>query len=131
MSTIFTKINIGEIPCYKIYEDEHTFAFLAKDQVVLGHTLIVPKVEVDYFVDVPEPYFSAVFSVSKEVAKAIQKATECKRVGTIIAGFDVPHFHYHLIPTYSTADLDFGKAKEYDQETMEGIQKRIVKFFDN
>jgi histidine triad (HIT) family protein len=124
--TLFTKIINGEIPCYKIYEDEQVFAFLAKDQINLGHVLVVPKVEIDYFIDVPEPYYSAVFKTAKLISKAIQTATACKRVGTIIAGWDVPHFHYHLVPMFEYHDLDPARAKEYSKEEMEEVQGRII-----
>lgn len=127
MTSIFTKIIRGEIPCYKIYEDEHTFAFLARDQIALGHTLIVPKVEVDYFVDVPEPYYSAVFKNAQPISRAIQAATGCKRVGTMVAGFEVPHFHYHLVPIDSIFDLNFSHARVRGQEEMKEIQEKIVK----
>ena len=126
MPSIFTKIIHGEIPCYKIYEDEHTFAFLARDQIALGHTLIVAKIEVDYFVDVPEPYYSAVFKNAQTIARAIQAATGCARVGTMIAGFEVPHFHYHLVPIDSIFDLSFSHARVREQEEMKGIQEKIV-----
>ena len=126
MPSIFTKIIHGEIPCYKIYEDEHTFAFLARDQIALGHTLIVAKIEVDYFVDVPEPYYSAVFKNAQTIARAIQAATGCARVGTMIAGFEVPHFHYHLVPIESIFDLSFSHARERGPEEMKAIQEKIV-----
>jgi histidine triad (HIT) family protein len=128
MSTIFKKIIDGDIPSYKIYENEHTFAFLDISPVQLGHTLVVPKVEIDYFLDVPEPYYSAVFTTAKLVAKAIHRATTCQRVGTIILGFDVPHFHYHLIPMFTPDDLDLRKAKSRSEQEMKKIQQDIIKF---
>jgi histidine triad (HIT) family protein len=124
--TLFSKIIAGEIPNFKIYENELVYAFLARDQVALGHTLIVPKIEVDYFVNVPEPYYSEIFLVAKKLASAVQNATDCKRVSTIIAGFDIPHFHYHLIPTNSSEDLNFAKAQVYSDDKMRGIQTKIV-----
>lgn len=84
MASIFTKIINGEIPSFKIYEDEYVFAFLDIYPVQPGHTLIVPKVEVDYFVDVPEPYYSAVFQAAKKIAPALQQATDCQRVCTTV-----------------------------------------------
>ena len=123
--SLFTRIIAGEIPSYKIYEDELTYAFLAKEQVKEGHTLIVPKVDVDYFLDVPEPYYAAVFQAAKKVGRAVHKATDCKRVGTAILGWDVPHFHYHLIPMWGAKDLDFEQAKELTQERYQEIQKKI------
>ena len=80
MNSIFTKIINSQIPSFKIYEDEWTFAFLAKDAIQIGHTLIVPKIEVDYFINVPEPYYSKVFQNARFISKAIQLSTNCKRV---------------------------------------------------
>lgn len=125
MASIFTKIIKGEIPCYKIYENEFVMAFLDIRPVQLGHTLIVPKKEIDHYIDVPEPYYSEVFKAAKIVGQAIQKATGCTRVGTVTLGFDVPHFHYHLIPMWQMSDIDFKKAKTYPAETMLEIQQKI------
>ncbi len=124
--SVFSQIIAGKIPSYKIFENEFVFAFLTKDAIQLGHTLIVPKTEVDYFVDVPEPYYSAIFQTAKPLAKAIHKATDCKRVGTIIAGWDVPHFHYHLVPMFDYYDLDPRKAKQYSYDEKKEMQKKII-----
>lgn len=123
---LFASIISGESPSYKIYEDEYTFAFLAKEAIHLGHTLIVPKIEVDYFLDVPEPYYSAVFKSAKLIGGAIHRATGCKRVGTVIAGWDVPHFHYHLIPMFDYYDLDPRKAKKFASADNIEVQSKIV-----
>ena len=131
MASIFTKIINGEIPSYKVYEDEHTIAFLDINPINLGHTLVVPKIEIDYFIDVPEPYYSAVFNNAKFIAKAIHEATGCNRVGTIIAGFDVPHLHYHLIPMNEMGDLDFRKGKQRNQDEMKDIQSKIIELIKN
>lgn len=116
MSSVFTKIIAGQIASYKVFEDEWTYAFLTKDAIQLGHTLIIPKTEVDYFIDVPEPYYSKVFENARIVSRAIHNVTNCKRVGTIIAGWDIPHFHYHLVPMFDYFDLDPKRAKERTQE---------------
>lgn len=126
MASIFTKIIAGEIPSYKVFEDELTFAFLDIMPIQPGHTLVVPKTEVDYFLDVPEPYYSAVFKTAQHVGKAIHKATQCKRVGTIILGWDVPHFHYHLVPMFGHGELDFRKAKKRTNEEMRAIHEKIL-----
>jgi len=126
MSTIFTKIINGEIPSYKIFEDELTYAFLDINPINIGHTLIIPKIETDYFLDVEEPYYSQVFKNAKLIGKAIHESTNCKRVGTIIAGWDVPHFHYHLIPMFGVEDLDFKKGKRRTEEEMKSIQEKII-----
>jgi histidine triad (HIT) family protein len=127
MATIFSKIIAGDIPSYKIYEDEHTFAFLDINPIELGHTLVVPKVEVDYFLDVPEPYYSAVFKTAKVVGRAIHEATGCKRVGTIVLGWDVPHFHYHLVPMFGHGALDFRRSKKRSDAEMRETHAAILK----
>jgi histidine triad (HIT) family protein len=126
MPTIFTRLITGEFPSYKVFEDDLTYAFLALGSHTLGHTLIVPKVEIDYFVDLPEPYYTRIFQNAKVLAKAIQEATGCVRVGTMIAGFDVPHFHYHLIPCWQPHDLDASSAREYPAAEMEQMRQKIV-----
>lgn len=127
MSSIFSKIISGHIPSFKIYEDEWTFSFLTKDAIHLGHTLIVPKIEVDYFIDVPEPFYSKVFENARNISRAIQNVTNCKRVGTIIAGWDVPHFHYHLVPMFDYFDLDPKRAKERSQDENKKMQLLLQK----
>ena len=126
MPTIFTKIIRGELPSYKVFEDEHVIAFLDIFPVKLGHTLVVPKVEVDYFVDVPEPYYSAVFRSAQKIAPAIQKATGCRRVGTAVIGLEVPHFHYHLIPLAKIDDLNFAHKEAPSPEALAAMQKKII-----
>ena len=96
--TIFTKIIKGEIPCYKLYEDELVIAFLDINPVRLGHTLIIPKIQVDYFVDVPSNYYQAVFALAQRLAPVIQKALSVNRIGLSVVGTEVPHFHLHLVP---------------------------------
>jgi histidine triad (HIT) family protein len=126
MAGLFSKIIKGEIPSFKIYEDEHVFAFLDIRPIHLGHTLVVPKVEVDHFFDVPEPYYSAVFQAAKRIGLAIQEVTGCPRVGTTILGFEVPHAHYHVVPLWGPADLSFSLAKARSPEEMKDIQAKIV-----
>ena len=130
MSSLFSKIIKGEIPSFKIYEDEYTFAFLDINPINLGHTLIVPKIEHDHFLDVPEPYYSAVFKAAVPIGKAIMKATSCKRIGSVILGFDVPHFHYHVLPLWDSSDVSFKKAKPRETHEMENTQKSIVENLD-
>jgi len=115
----------GEIPSYKIYEDEYCFAFLDIQPIQEGHILVVPKIEVDSFTEVPEPYYSAVFKAAQKISIALQKATNCNRVGTMILGWDVPHFHYHLIPMWSVGDIK-GKIKNLPPEKMKLIQEKII-----
>ena len=126
MSSIFTQIIKGELPAMKIYEDEHTYAFIDIFPIRLGHSLIVPKVETDYFLDVEEPYYSAVFKTAKKIAPAIQAATNCKRIGTAIMGFEVPHFHYHLIPMDSLEDCDLRVKLKVTKEELKAVYEKIL-----
>ena len=98
MATIFTKIIKGEIPCYKIAEDERYFAFLDINPLMAGHTLVVPKVETDYIFDLNDDELSGVVLFSKKVAMAIEKAIPCVRIGVAVIGLEVPHAHIHLVP---------------------------------
>lgn len=125
MSTIFTKIITGEIPSYKIWEDELTFAFLDIFPFKKGHALVVPKIEVDYFVDLPDNYYKAIFDTARLLAPAIQKAVGCSRVGLMIQGDEVPHTHIHLIPMYPGQSFTGKKAKLTPYE-MEEIQESIL-----
>lgn len=126
MPTLFTKIIRGEIPSYKIYEDEHTFAFLDINPIQPGHTLIVPKVETDHFFDVAEPHYAKVMQAAQHLAKAIKRATGCERVGVAVQGFEVPHFHVHLLPMWSPRDMDFSRGKKREAAEMKAAQERIV-----
>lgn len=126
MASVFTKILNKELPGFFIREDEWTFSILTLDGIHLGHTLVIPKIDVDYFADVPEPHFSKVYQHAQKIAKAIQKATGCKRVGQAVIGLEVPHFHLHLIPMWSAADLDFSKAKRFPADEMKQMQQKIL-----
>lgn len=126
MASIFTKIILGELPSFKILENEHILAILTLDPIQPGHTIIFPKVEVDHFFDVPEPHYSAVSEAAQIIAKAIRTATGCKRVGVAVQGFEVQHYHLHLIPMWGTEDFDFRKAKRLPPEEMKAMQEKIV-----
>lgn len=126
MASIFTKIVQGELPSYKIHEDDLTFSFLALDQVNLGHTLVIPKQEVNHWFDTPPDTMNRVGLNSQIIAKAIKSVTECPRVGVMVAGFEVPHYHVHLIPAWSIPDLDFKKARRFTDEEMKSIQEKII-----
>ena len=126
MSSIFTKIINGQIPSYKIFENELVFVFLDINPIRLGHTLIVPKVEIDYFVDVPENYYQAVFETAKTLAPAIQKSVECQRVGIMVLGIDVPHFHLHLVPIVDGKEFSGGqKIEKPSSEELQIILDKI------
>jgi len=111
MDTIFTKIIKGEIPCYKIAEDEHYFAFLDINPLAEGHTLVVPKNPVDYIFDLKDKELSGLFVFAKKIAHAIKEQFPCEKVGMTVIGLEVPHAHIHLVPINSIYDIDFKKEK--------------------
>jgi histidine triad (HIT) family protein len=128
MASIFTQIIQGKIPSYKIHEDELTISILTIEPVNPGHTLVIPKEEVNHWFDVPESAYLQVHKNAQKIAKAMMKATGCPRIGTIVAGFEVPHFHLHLIPAWSIPDLDFKRARRLPENEMKEIQKKIVQY---
>ena len=111
MATIFTKIINGEIPCYKIAEDENYFAFLDINPLTKGHTLVVPKIEDDYIFNLDEKTYAGLMLFAKRVAHAIEVAVPCKRVGVAVLGMEVPHVHVHLVPLNSEKDLIISNPK--------------------
>ncbi|MBO8446196.1 MAG: HIT family protein [Bacteroidetes bacterium] len=111
MATIFSRIVAGEIPCYKVAEDDKFFAFLDINPMVKGHTLVIPKQEVDYIFDLSDNDLAAMQVFAKKVALAIGKAFPCKKVGQAVLGLEVPHAHIHLIPMQSEADMLFSNPK--------------------
>lgn len=111
MASIFTKIINGEIPCYKVAENESCIAFLDINPLAKGHTLVVPKKEVDYIFDVDDDNYKELFLFAKKVALGIDRAIECKRVGVAVLGLEVPHAHIHLVPVDGIFDIDFSKPK--------------------
>jgi histidine triad (HIT) family protein len=127
--TIFSKIIAREIPSYKIAENENFFAFLDIFPLQKGHTLIVPKIEVDKIFDLPDTYLSEILIFAKPIAKAIEQAFPCNRVNIITVGLEVPHTHIHLIPMTQTNDMDFGmeKLKQTKEELLDA-QKTILNF---
>ncbi len=111
MSTLFTKIVNGEIPCHKIAEDDKYFAFLDISPLAMGHTLVIPKAEVNYIFDLEDEVLAGLNLFAKRVAKAIEKSIECKRIGVAVIGLEVPHTHIHLVPLNAIGDLDFSNPK--------------------
>lgn len=111
MATIFSKIAAGEIPSYKIAEDERFFSFLDINPVAPGHVLVIPKREVDYIFDLDDEELAAMQLFAKRIAKAIGKAMPCRKVGQCVIGLEVPHAHIHLVPMRTEADMDFRKPK--------------------
>lgn len=125
MASIFSKIIAGEIPSHKIAEDERYYAFLDIFPVAKGHTLVVPKKEVDYIYDLDDETLAGLHIFAKKVAKAIEKAVPCERIGVAVVGLEVPHAHVHLIPINSMADMDFANKKQMTQEQLAEIAQKI------
>ncbi len=107
MATIFSKIISGEIPCYKVAEDDKCLAFLDIRPVVYGHTLVIPKQEIDYYFDLDDSYLAHLNVFAKKVARVLDREVECIRIGVMVGGLEVPHAHIHLVPLQSIADLSF------------------------
>ena len=125
--TIFSKIIAGEIPSYKIAENEKFFAFLDIFPLREGHVLVVPKLEVDNLFDLPTDYLKNILEFAQPIAKAIEKSFDCDRCGLIVIGLDVPHAHIHLIPINSSNDLNFTQSKaKASGEALEKVQQKIV-----
>ena len=129
MLTIFSKIINGEIPCHKILENEKYLAFLDVRPVNPGHTLVIPKKEVDYLFDADDSLLSELIVFAKKVAKAIKKEVPCKKVGVMVAGLEVLHAHIHLIPINSVGDLNFARAKPAASEELARMAEAIRKRF--
>ena len=127
MATIFSRIVKGEIPCYKIAEDERFFAFMDINPVAKGHTLVIPKREVDYIFSLENNEIADMMVFAKKVAQAIEKAVPCKRIGVAVIGLEVPHAHIHLIPISQEGDMDFKKEHVHmSEEEFKEVQQRIV-----
>ncbi|MCU0327901.1 MAG: HIT family protein [Chitinophagales bacterium] len=127
MASIFSKIIRGELPAYKIYEDNDFIAFLDIQPLVLGHTLLVPKLEIDKIWDLPSDILSRYMPIAQQISAAIDKACPCSRVGVVVMGLEVPHAHMHLIPMNHPNDLDFRRPKlSLNQEEMTEIQQKLI-----
>ena len=126
MSSVFSKIVSGDIPCYKIAEDENFLAFLDINPIAKGHTLVIPKKEVDYIFDIEDDLYQKFFLFSKKVAASIKKCIQCERVGMAVIGLEVPHAHIHLVPIKTIYDIDFKKPKlKLSSEEFKMIAERI------
>jgi histidine triad (HIT) family protein len=126
MATIFTRIIKGEIPCYKIAEDDKYFAFLDINPLQAGHTLVVPKKETDYLFDLEDDQLSGIIIFSKKVASAIKNVISCNRIGVAVLGLEVPHAHIHLVPMNSMEDVNFRNPKlKLSPEEFEAIAEKI------
>jgi len=130
MPTIFSRIINGEIPCYKIAEDEYYFAFLDINPVKKGHTLVIPKVETDYIFRLDDQTLAGLFVFAKKAGLAIEKAIPCERIGIAVMGMEVPHAHIHLIPMENEGDLNFKNPKlKFTPEEMNAIAGNIRENF--
>jgi histidine triad (HIT) family protein len=131
MSTIFTKIIQGQIPCFKIAEDEHNFAFLDINPVARGHTLVVPKIEVDYLFDLDNDTICRLMHFAKRVARGIDVSLHTVRTGIIVEGLEVPHAHIHLIPMYpDRKGFSLGRKVDLSREEMQEIARSITQGMD-
>ena len=130
MASIFSKIVNGEIPSYKIAEDNNYYAFLDINPLAKGHTLVIPKKEVDYIFDIDDILLGGIMIFAKKVARAIEKVTPCKRIGIAVLGLEVPHAHIHLVPINGANDIDFSKPKlKLSAEEFNEITAKIKEAF--
>lgn len=130
MASIFSRIIAGEIPSYKVAEDDKHYAFLDINPLNEGHTLVVPKHEVDYIFNLTDNEYSELQLFAKRVAAAIEKSIPCKRIATAVIGLEVPHTHIHLVPINTEADMDFHNKKDVSSERMQEIATSIAKNFE-
>ncbi|HET7818020.1 MAG TPA: HIT family protein [Bacteroidia bacterium] len=129
MPTIFSKIISGEIPCYKIAESEKYLAFLDINPLAKGHTLVIPKQETDYIFNINDEELVGLHLFAKKIAKAIEKAVPCKRIGMAVIGLEVPHAHIHLIPINHVGDINFSNPKlSFSKSEMEQVAEKIRGF---
>ena len=127
MASIFSRIVAGEIPCYKVAEDDKYFAILDISPVAKGHTLVIPKQEVDYIFDLDDDTYQGLMAFARRVARGLEQAVECKRVGVAVMGLEVPHTHIHLIPITTEGDMNFFREKlSLPAEEMAAIAARIA-----
>ena len=126
MSSIFTKIVSGEIPCYKIAEDENYLAFLDVNPNAKGHTLCIPKQEINKIFDMEEEHYLGLMKFSRKVAKAIEKSIECQRIGVAVVGLEVPHVHVHLIPLQDMDDMRFQRKTSLSPEEFQELATKIA-----
>ena len=125
MASIFTKIVNGEIPCYKVAEEENYLAFLDVNPNAKGHTLCIPKQEIDKIFEMEEELYIGLMRFSRKVAKAVEKTVPCKRIGVAVIGLEVPHAHVHLIPLHDMEDMRFQRKESLSKEEFEDLAKRI------
>lgn len=125
MSTIFTRIINGEIPCHKILENDQFLAFLDVRPVAAGHTLVIPKQEIDHFFDMGDGLLQEVLLFARPIVRALESVVPCEKVGLMVAGLEVPHAHLHLVPILQVCDLSFSHAKDADQADLAALAERV------
>ncbi len=131
MASIFSKIIAGEIPSYKVAEDDKHYAFLDINPVAEGHTLVIPKHEIDYIFDLPQQEYTELMAFARKVAKAMKAVMPCKRIGVAVMGLEVPHAHIHLLPINSESDMNFfTQKKQIPADQMKNIAERILNKFN-
>jgi len=131
MASIFSRILNGEIPCYKVAETENCFAFLDINPLAKGHTLVIPKKEVDYIFDVQDDLYIDLMAFAKKVAQAVESVVPCERIGVTVIGLEVPHAHVHLIPINRLSDMDFSRPKlKLEAELMADLANRISEAYN-
>ncbi|MDR9397829.1 HIT family protein [Salibacter sp.] len=127
MASIFSKLINGELPSYKVYEDDKAFAFLDINPIAEGHLLVVPKKEVDYIFDLDPETLSHLHLTAQKIAKAMDQVFDCERVGVAVVGLEVPHAHIHLIPINGVHDIDFSRPKiDFSEQEFKAIQQKIT-----
>ncbi len=132
MASIFSRIVSGEIPCYKVAEDDSFLAFLDINPLAEGHTLVIPKKETDYIFEIDDDPYQALWLFAKKVAKAVEKVVPCKRIGLAVLGLEVPHAHIHIVPINTVYDIDFKKPKlQLEKERFEELASKIAEAFQS
>ena len=129
MATIFSRIAAGEIPSYKCAEDENYYAFLDINPFAKGHTLVIPKHEVNYIFDIEDEEYKGLWAFAKKVAVALKAAVPCERIGVAVIGLEVPHAHIHLVPINKESDMDFRNKKQFPADEMAAVAARVLEEF--
>ena len=129
MATIFSRIAAGEIPSYKCAEDENYYAFLDINPLAKGHTLVIPKYEVNYIFDIEDEEYKGLWAFAKKVAVALKAAVPCERIGVAVIGLEVPHAHIHLVPINKESDMDFRNKKQFPADEMAAVAARVLEEF--